>query len=197
MKLPLISVLLVMALAGLSRSMDVEDAVTANVLPKSHEVCGRPWGAVIVYTVRNQSQWVQVLSRYCTIRLEVSQNGRPIELRDQGRDGTKTIKPDDIIVLKPGESERLTVHIYGATMLGGEVVLLRDMEDGSVWVTGALMVPGEIDVRGTYDPSFARAQSGFASVEKDMAELAERAAGQSAEVIRNLDLPPVSITLEK
>jgi len=177
------------------------DSVTAAVAPKTCEVSkvepAKPWSAVITYVVRNQSNHVQVLSRYCTIRLEGVQDGRIIELKGEGRDKTRFISSGDIEVLKPGEEGQLTARIYVGLLKVGKPLLFRVTEDGSSWGTELLTVPGVVELRGTYDPSIARAQSGFASVEKDMTALAERVAGQRGEVVRNLQLPSVSITLEK
>jgi hypothetical protein len=192
---------LLLGFASVSGGLAQSDLITACVAPKTCELSkiepGKPWAAVITYTVENKSQRVQVLSRYCTIRLEGVQNGRAIELRGEGRDGTRFINSGDIVVLKPGEVGQLTARIYMAVAKGEKPLLFRVTEDGSSWGTELLTVPGVVELRGTYDPAFARKQSGFASVGKDMAALAEKAAGWDYELVANLKLAPVSITLEK
>lgn len=203
MKTPLIQIVAALALAAMRAALAQEDTVTAQVTPKTCEVSKlrpetpTPWMARITYTVKNESRRVQVLNRYCTIGLEGSENGAPVPLRFEGRDATRMINRGDIVVLKPGEGTEFTVRLYVAMLKGGKIILFRVTEDGSSWTTGALTVPGEIRLTGTYDPTLARVQSGFKSVDHDVETFARRAAGVDFEMVGNLKLPAITVSLVK
>lgn len=203
MKILLIPIVAVLAIAAMGSALAQEDAVTAQVEPKICEVSKlrpetpTPWMATITYTVRNESRRVQVLNRYCTIGLESSENGAPMPIRFEGRDATRIINRGDIVVLKPGEVAEFSVRLYVAILKGGKVILFRITEDGSFWTTGALTVPGEIRLTGTYDPALAAVQSGFKSVDRDVVKFVQEMAGTDFEMVGNLKLPAVMLTLVK
>jgi hypothetical protein len=203
MKIPLIPIVAVLAMTAMGGALAQEDTVTAQVTPKTCEVSKlrpetpTPWMARITYAVRNESRRVQVLNRYCTIGLEGSENGAPVPIRFEGRDGTRMINRGDIVVLKPGEMAELTVRLYVGILKGGKITLFRITEDGSSWTTGALTVPGEIRLEGTYDPALAALQSGFKSVDRDVEKFAREMAATDFEMVGNLKLPAVTVTLVK
>jgi hypothetical protein len=203
MKTHLIPIVAILAVAAMGGALAQEDTVTVQVAPKICEVSKiqpqtpRPWTATITYTVRNESRRVQVLNRYCTIGLEGSENGAPVPLRFEGRDGTRMINRGDIVVLKPGEGTDFTIRIYVGMLKDGRIILFRETEDGSSWTTGALTVPGEIRLTGTYDPALGAVQSGFKSVDREVEKFAREMAGTDFEMVGNLKLPAVTLTLVK
>jgi|GEM_PF-5513816 len=203
MKTLLIPIVAVLAVAAMGGALAQEDTVTAQVTPKICEVSKlrpetpTPWTATIAYTVRNESRRVQVLNRYCTIGLEGAENGAPMPIRFEGRDATRMINRGDIVVLKPGEVAELTVRLYVGILKGGKITLFRITEDGSFWTTGALTVPGEIWLSGTYDPALAAVQSGFKSVDRDVEKFVREVAGTDFEMVGKLKLPAVTVSLVK
>jgi hypothetical protein len=201
MKFALSFLTALLAMVSVSRASPEANVITASVSP---DICdtsaitsATPQTITITYTIKNQSAQAQAWCRYCTIHLEIEEGERSVPLRNVGRDATRKIASSDIVILKPGETASLKVQVAFIMMPDGSLVMTRTTEDGSVWQSGSLSHPGQIQVKGAYALSFAKNQSGFDSVPQDAKAFANKLANAPFLMVGETPLPAVKITLKK
>ena len=149
----------------------------------------------ISYTLENHSEQVQVLSRYCTIRLSVSIKGHNVPLRNSGRNATRKISASDIIVLNPGNRTIFTVRVGFSRDQRGGLVMMRGTEDGSWWVSEPLPLPGDVEILAAYDSSIARDQSGFNSLTQDVESIIHNSVNTKYVMAEKIEFSPVKIVV--